>query len=66
MSLESRQSWSTSEYHRTRLLMLVLHLVILPQRVRSHARELQLGMCALRRSDGIRHSDVHLPRQACL
>jgi hypothetical protein len=46
--------------------MLVLRLVVLPERVRSHARELQLGVCAVCGSDGIRYSHVYLPRQACL
>ena len=46
--------------------MLVLRLVFLPKRVRSHARELQLGMCIVCRSDGVRDSHVHIPRQACV
>lgn len=46
--------------------MLVLHLVVLPERVRCHARELQLGLRAVRWSDGVRYPHVRFPRQACL
>lgn len=66
MPLESRPRRSTHQHRRARLLMLVLHLVVLPKRLRSHARELQLGVRAVRRFDGIRYFDVHLPRQACV
>ena len=66
MPLESRPRRSAGEHRRTRLLMLVLHLVILPKRLRSHARELQLGVRTIRGLDGIRYAHVYLPRQTCL
>lgn len=62
MSLESRPRRPAHQHRRTRLLMLVLRLVFLSQRVRSHARELQLGLCAVCGSDGVRYPHVHLPR----
>jgi hypothetical protein len=46
--------------------MLVLHLVVLPERVRCHANELQLGLRAVRGTDGVCFSHVHIPRQTCL
>jgi hypothetical protein len=44
----------------------VLHLVILPECLPSHTRELQLGLRAVRRSYGIRLRNVRRPRKARL
>jgi hypothetical protein len=46
--------------------MLVLRLVVLPERVRSHAGKLQLGLRVVRGSHGLCYTHVHLPRQACV
>jgi len=46
--------------------MLVLHLVIFPERVRGYASELQLGLRAVCRPDGIRFPHVHIPCETCL
>jgi hypothetical protein len=64
VSLESRESGLARQHHRSHVLLLVLHLVILPECLPGHPGELQLGLCALRWPNGICIFDVHIQREA--
>jgi hypothetical protein len=58
VSLESRKSGSARQHRRSHVLLLVLHLVILPECLPGHAAEFQLGLCAVRGPHGLRDINV--------
>jgi hypothetical protein len=64
--LESRESGLARQHHRSHVLLLVLHLVILPECLPGHSGELQLGLRTFRWPDGIQLLDVFLIRKTRL